>query len=134
MATVAQHMAQWKHNRQCANSVGSAFRDWQINVIFYAALHAVDAALTHLNAGVCNHELRNRAVKTNAAFASIRYKYLNLYRISKITRYDAEPDNWVPKEYLTTMSLADDLLRPIEIEIERIVGKNANLPDLKLQQ
>jgi hypothetical protein len=44
MPSVDQHIAQWKHNRRCAQSIDSQFRDWQINVVFYAALHAVDAA------------------------------------------------------------------------------------------
>jgi hypothetical protein len=91
MPSVDQHIAQWKHNRRCAQSIDSQFRDWQINVVFYAALHAVDAALNQLGVRVTDHETRNQAVRNNASLATIRAQYLDLYRISKVTRYDADP-------------------------------------------
>jgi hypothetical protein len=33
MATVDQHIAQWKHNRAFAKTIDGQFRDWQINPI-----------------------------------------------------------------------------------------------------
>ena len=45
---IQQHIDQWKHNRQFAKTIESAYRDWQINVIFYTALHAIDAAMASL--------------------------------------------------------------------------------------
>jgi hypothetical protein len=134
MGTVEQHITQWKHNRKCAQGVDCVYRDWQITIIFYTALHAVDAALKHLKIPVSNHEGRNEAVRTNASLASIRTKYLDLYRISKVTRYDADPDDWIPKEFLDVQSLAEAMLKPIEIEVERLIGKKLDLSTLKFQK
>ncbi len=133
MATVDQHVAQWKHNRKCAQTVDTVFRDWQITIVFYTALHAVDAALNHRKITVANHEARNNAVRTNASLVSIRNKYLDLYRISKVTRYDADPDDWIPKEYLDVPALAAATLKPIEVEVERLIGRKLNLPELKFR-
>ncbi len=133
MPTVDQHITQWKHNRRFAQSIGREYRDWQINVIFYAALHAVDAALAHLGVKVTDHEARNTAVRTNASLANIRVGYLDLYRISKVTRYDAEPDAWLPEKYLTVDDLVRELLLPIENNIERLIGRSLNLPQVKVQ-
>jgi hypothetical protein len=133
MPTVDEHITQWKHNRRCAQSIGSQFRDWQINIIFYAALHAVDAALMHLKIQVTDHEARNNAVKTNASLASVRIPYLDLYRISKLTRYDADPDNWLPAKYLTVSDLVREVLQPIENEVERLLGRQLKLSPLKVQ-
>jgi hypothetical protein len=134
MPTVEQHITQYRHNRRFAESIDSQFRDWQVTAIFYAALHAVDAALTKLGIPVSNHEDRNNAVRNNAALTPIREKYLNLYRISKVTRYDAEPDLWLPHEYLQVSQLADDLLKPIEFEVEKLIGKDLKVKSLKLEQ
>ena len=75
---VEQHLDQWKHNRQFAKSIGSNYRDWQINVVFYTALHVVDAALASLGVQVSDHSNRNEQVRTNEAFAEVRNQYLNL--------------------------------------------------------
>jgi hypothetical protein len=116
-----RRLKQWRHNRKFARTIDANFRDWQINVIFYAALHAVDAAPSELNVAVTDHEVRNRTVKENSAFSSVRNAYLNLYRISRVTRYDAEPDDWIPSQYLNVPDLADKLLRPIENGLTTIV-------------
>jgi hypothetical protein len=76
----------------------------------------------------------NEQVKTNAAFASVRSQYLNLYRISRITRYDANPDDWLPKEYLTITDLVEDLLKPIENGLGPLLGKSVKFDPLKLDE
>jgi hypothetical protein len=134
MPDVNQHIAQWKHNRKFAKTIDRVYRDWQINVIFYTALHLVDAALIKLNQSVSDHSSRNEQVKTNGAFASVRSQYLNLYRISRITRYDANPDDWLPQEYLTVTDLVEDLLKPIENGLGPILGKSVKFDPLKLSE
>jgi hypothetical protein len=133
MPTVDQHIKQWKHNRRCAQAIDRQYQDWQINVIFYTALHAVDAALSHLGVNVTDHESRNTAVRTNASLAPIRVAYLDLYRISKVTRYDADPEAWLPSEYLTVADLVRNILQPIENQVERLLGKSLGLAALKVQ-
>jgi len=134
MATVEKHIDQWKHNRKCAESIDRKYRDWQINVIFYAALHAVDAVMSHLGITIENHETRNTELRTNESFTGIRVNYLNLYRISKVTRYDADPDSWLPEQFLTVSDLVSHLLDPIEREVEQILGKKLKLSPVKVQE
>ena len=136
MPTVQQHVAQWKHNRQFAKTIDSKYRDWQINVIFYAALHAIDAALASVGVQVSEHADRNNHVRTNESFARVRTQYLDLYRISRVTRYDADPDRWIPAQYLTVADLVEPLLIPIENGLRELIQKKVNFPQapLKLQE
>jgi hypothetical protein len=123
MGTVEQHLKQWQRNRKLATLIDSNYRDWQVNLIFYAALHIVDAALVKLGVTVSDHNGRNSHVKSNASFVSIRDPYLHLYRICRVTRYDPDPDNWIPKQFLTVADLADGLLKPVENGIGSIIPK-----------
>lgn len=133
MASVDQHIAQWRHNRRFAKTIEPAYRDWQVNVIFYTALHAIDAAIAKLGLRVTEHVERNQIVRTNEAFAGVRDPYLNLYRISRVTRYDAAPDDWLPQRYLTVPDLVEDLLKPIENGLSAILGKSFQFEPLPLK-
>jgi hypothetical protein len=108
--------------------IDSTYRDWQINIIFYAALHAIDAALIKLGVTVSDHNGRNSAIKSNASLVMARDAYLNLYRICRITRYDPDPDNWIPKQYLTVVDLAEATLKPIKNGITPILSKISYSP------
>ena len=133
MPSVDQHLAQWKHNRVFVKSIDAKYRDWQVNVIFYTALHAVDAAVAKLGLRVTDHAERNNIVKTNGSFTAIQRPYMNLYRISRITRYDADPDLWLPREYLTVTDLVNGLLKPIENGLEPLLGKSIHFEPLAVQ-
>jgi hypothetical protein len=134
MPDAKQHIAQWQHNRRFAKTIDRTYLDWQVNAIFYTALHFVDAALCSLGLVAANHEKRNELVKTNGSFASVRNQYLNLYRISRITRYDADPQMWLPAEYLTIDDLVENLLKPIEQNLARLIKPPPDVPRLpKLQ-
>lgn len=122
MPSVDQHIVQWRHNRRFARTIEPQFRDWQINVVFYTALHAVDAAIAKIGLRVTDHSERIRVVLENDAFAGVRNAYMNLYRISRVTRYDAEPDHWLPQQYLSVSDLVEDLLRPIELGLAPLLG------------
>jgi hypothetical protein len=134
MATVDQHIGQWEHNRAFAKTIEARYRDWQINVIFYTALHLIDAALVALGINVTDHVARNDEVRKNASFAAVRSQYLNLYRISRVTRYDADPDQWLPQSYLTVADLVEDLLRPIENGIAPLLKRPIKAGPLPLKQ
>lgn len=131
---VQQHLDQWKHNRRFAKTIDGNYRDWQINVIFYTALHVVDAALASLGVRVSEHGERNNQVRTNESLAAVRTQYLDLYRISRVTRYDADPDQWLPSDYLTVTDLVEDLLKPIENGVGPLINKSVKFEPLKLQQ
>jgi hypothetical protein len=134
MSNVNKHIKQWKHNRRFAKTIDAQFRDWQINAIFYAALQLVDASLSKLGVDVSDHSGRNEHVKNNGAFAGVRQQYLDLYRISRITRYDADPDLWLPTRYLTVNDLVEDLLKPIENGLGSLLGKTVTFDPLHLQE
>lgn len=131
---VQRHLTQWKHNRQFAKTIDVTYRDWQINVIFYTALHVVDAALASLGLTVTEHAQRNDLVRTNGSLAAVRTQYLDLYRISRVTRYDADPDKWLPEEYLTVADLVENLLRPIENGVGPLINKAVRFESLPLKQ
>jgi hypothetical protein len=134
MSNVEKHIKQWKHNRRFAKTIDAQFRDWQINAIFYAALQLIDASLSKLGVDVSDHSSRNGHVKTNGAFAGVRQQYLDLYRISRITRYDADPDLWLPGQYLTVNDLVEDLLKPIENALGSLLGKTITFDPLHLHE
>lgn len=131
---VQQHLDQWRHNRRFARTIDPEFRDWQINAIFYTALHAIDAALASLGVTVADHQERNGHVRDNASFAQVRTEYLDLYRISRVTRYDADPTQWLPEQYLTVADLVEDLLKPIENGLEPLLGKSVKFEPLPIKQ
>ena len=132
MGTVAQHVEQWKHNRRFATTVDATFRDWQVTAVFYTALHAVDAALAHLGIAVSSHEQRNSFVKSNASLTPVRNAYLHLHRLSLVTRYDTEPDKWLPREFQHVEELAAAWLRPIERHVKELIGLKEAWPDQSL--
>jgi hypothetical protein len=134
MANVKQHLDQWKHNRQFAKTIDRKYRDWQINVIFYTALHVIDAALASLGVCVVDHSQRNNEVRTNGSFAAVRTQYLDLYRISRVTRYDADPDQWLPQDYLNVNDLVENLLKPIENGVGSLISKSVKFDPLKLDE
>lgn len=111
---VQLYLDQWKHNRDFARTIDPPYRDWQVTAVFYTALHLINAVLAKYNIVVERHTERNDEVRFNAVFDVVRNKYLNLFRICSVTRYDAEPDLWIPKNYLTINDLVNDLLTPIE--------------------
>lgn len=127
------YLRQWRRNRKCSASLGSEFVDWQITVIFYTALHAINAAAAHLGEKPCDHKTRNDLVKSNEAFANVRTNYLLLYRLSRFTRYDPDPDSWLPEKFLTAQAVVDQVLTPIENYVEVLIGRKLNLSPLKVK-
>lgn len=131
--TIDDYVGQWKQNRRCCAALDGGFREWQITLAFYTALHAVNAAAAKLGERPSDHHARNDLIRFNEAFAPVRTKYLLLYRLSRFARYDPRPDDWLPAEYLTVQALADDALRPIERHVQNMLGRDLKLPELKLQ-
>jgi hypothetical protein len=127
------YIKQWKRNRRFVKTIDATYLDWQVNLVFYIALHAVNAALASLNITVTNHSARNREVKENGALVGIRDPYAHLYRISCITRYDPDPDSWIPAKYLSVNDLAEDLLKPVENGVGAIVGAAVKYEPLNLK-
>lgn len=132
-ANLDAYLEQWRRNRRCCMLLDRQFVDWQITVLFYTALHAINAAAAFLGKNVCDHMQRNDLVKSNEAFAPVRVQYLRLYRLSRFTRYDPRPDEWIPERYMTVQAIADDLLIPIERQVESLIKRDLKLPALKVK-
>ena len=90
--------------------------------------------MASLGVVVADHQQRNDQVRTNGSFAAVRTQYLDLYRISRVTRYDAEPDKWLPEAYLTIDELVEDLLRPIENGVGPLISKAVKFEPLPLKR
>ena len=64
-------------------------RDWVVTLLFYEALHAVEAKLVPLCGASPNHRVRNRRVAER--LPSIFARYRDLYELSLDTRYKCVP-------------------------------------------
>jgi hypothetical protein len=93
MNTSAEHLAQAEHNEAFYQVLqASAFPsgDWQVTLLFYAALHYVDAYLHQLQpAGVhaSGHRERARHVSSHVG-ANVALDYLELQLRSEDARYN----------------------------------------------
>lgn len=63
-------------------------RDWVITIVFYSALHLIDAyAVEIMETKPRNHQQRNQLVRTDHVLASIAGQYLSLSTASRTARY-----------------------------------------------
>jgi len=70
------------------------FLDWKVVMLFYAALHDVDAFLDlltipHYLKHPKRHEVRNKLVARH--LSQVAYEYVGLYHFSKWARYKESP-------------------------------------------
>ena len=64
-----------------------SYVDWEITTIFYSACKMVDAYLIKKgHPRPASHKRRNRMVRNN--LKAISKEYSNLYRVSRVARYD----------------------------------------------
>lgn len=96
----ARHSVQSQHNfdfmSKHALKGRHEYSDWCITVCFYAALHLIDQKLAGLTDEIYefrhppNHKFRNQAVAgpLNDLYPGIETKYMKLYSLSQIARYD----------------------------------------------
>jgi hypothetical protein len=62
--------------------------DWAITVLFYSALHLVDAYLLEVHGTKpSNHTDRNRSVQTEQILNIVSEEYASLYAMSRTARY-----------------------------------------------
>lgn len=88
MLTRQDHLAQAAHNEALADSlVGSAFTDWAVIALFYAALHLVDAHSHPVR--YSSHAARLRYVRTTPTLFPIYFHYQELKTRSEAARYEA---------------------------------------------
>ena len=122
MATPANHLDQWRHNRRLVAQIPRAFPDWIVTVTFYAALHIVDALLASDTVrGITSHDARNRVLQTTNRYNFIWLRYGQLYMLSRTVRYLAEPTKWVSVEDIQS-KVFPRYLYPIEQSVEKLLG------------
>lgn len=88
MTTREQHLAQANANKALYEELldRPAYRDWALTVLFYAALHYVDAFLFPRNPP--DHGTRNQMVRTTPLLRALYAKYRRLQERSQDARYE----------------------------------------------
>lgn len=82
------------------NLVNSPFNEWAVVVLFYVAVHYVDAVLDrYLSCHPGNHQERNIELAKSFQISPIASMYLNLYDRSRDARYNIIkfPDDYLQK-------------------------------------
>jgi len=86
------HLNQARHNETCYSSIDIiAFGDWAMTVLFYAALHYIDAWLDYY-AGLSDpggHDIRDAQLRSQSMLREIYPQYSRLKNRSRNARYFA---------------------------------------------
>jgi hypothetical protein len=126
-AKVDLHIKQWEHNRSLISQIPRSHPDWIVTVIFYTAVHAIDAALTWEGAPFWNHDTRFAALGNINRFKRVRELYHVVYDLCRKVRYTAKPNEWIPPGKIDALVLRAYLL-PIEQSIENLTGLKMQMP------
>jgi hypothetical protein len=87
----ADHIARAEENEAFAKSLDQAkplYVDWGITVLFYSALHYVDAYLAIKPLHPPNHDARDTAIQNNGSLSPIYKDYRRLKDQSRAARYE----------------------------------------------
>ncbi len=92
MPNTAEHINQAQHNEAFFNSMDqmdqSVYSDWAMTVLFYTALHYVDALLAqHGILGPGGHDVRDNHVARQSELRPISHLYFRLKSRSRNARY-----------------------------------------------
>ena len=131
MPTLDDHIRQWQHNRRCLCTIAPDFSDWQITVAFYTALHAVDTLLSFDKVTVTNHEGRNRTLAGTNRYEKVNESYQPLYNLSRVVRYLAQPQKWVPPHHIQRQ-VVERYVYPIERSVQKLIGRDLTLPPIRI--
>ena len=84
-----EHLEQARHNTKFRATIDKvAFKDWTATVIFYTAIHYIDAVLaTKGNIHPSNHPTRDQAVAASTELKPIYTHYAKLKNTSYNARY-----------------------------------------------
>ena len=88
MPLQSEHISKAEANEKFVATVAqTAYLDWAVTIIFYSALHYVDAVLAASSVHPDNHTKRSHAIGANATLLTIRPEYRVLETLSKNARY-----------------------------------------------
>lgn len=130
-SAVDRHVAQWIHNRDLISRLPVSHPDWIVTVVFYTAVHAVDAALAYDDVAAWNHDTGFRAIGSNNRLSKVRNLYHAMYNMSRTVRYSANPSEWVPLADIEHRVVRGHLL-PLEHSIAKLIGRDLQLPSIDL--
>jgi hypothetical protein len=83
-----EHISKAERNEQFANVVGQGkFIEWAITILFYSALHYVDAVLAVSVIHPDSHSQRDDAIGKNDTLMRVRPEYRTLETLSQNSRY-----------------------------------------------
>jgi uncharacterized protein (UPF0332 family) len=83
-----EHISKAERNEKFADTVsGTAYLDWAVTILFYAALHYVDAILAVSGVHPDSHSQRGDAMGANATLLVVRHEYRILETLSQNARY-----------------------------------------------
>ena len=93
MPTEPQHLAKALNNRSIATALGADPTDhtataWALTVLFYSALHYIEAFNSRTNFHGHTHQQVNDQVRRNPVLEAIKYDYRDLQNFSWNARYD----------------------------------------------
>ncbi|OGO22484.1 MAG: hypothetical protein A2Z28_05255 [Chloroflexi bacterium RBG_16_51_9] len=108
MGKLEFHVEKARRNEDFFNSYGlskSQYNEWGVTVLFYAAMHLIDAVLSQDNSVPGNvrnpkdHITRNWGVGQSTSLNAIYTQYFNLYERSREARYGiiSFPDGFLNK-------------------------------------
>ncbi len=125
------HIKQWLHNRALVEKIPATHPDWIVTIVFYASVHAIDAALAFDNIAVSSHETRFKAIAMTNRMKKIGLLYHPLYNLSRTVRYTADPDLWIPPSEIDKQVIKAYLL-PIENSVVNLIGRSVPLPTISV--
>lgn len=89
MPDVRTHLQQAQHNETFFAGIDlRSYSDWAVTVLFYAALHYIDAYLAqagHLDPGV--HDVRDSLIRRYVPTRQVARQYFRLKNFSRTARY-----------------------------------------------
>jgi uncharacterized protein (UPF0332 family) len=84
----SEHISKAERNEKIAQTLATTmYWDWVVTILFYAALHYVDAILAVSGTHPENHTRRNDFMWTNDTLKKIRSEYRTLETLSRNARY-----------------------------------------------
>jgi len=92
LPTQTQHLKKAKENESLAatmNLAVPAASDWAITMLFYAAVHYVEAFFSKAGQHLKRHKLRVNAIQANPRLRPIYLDYRELQTYSETARYQA---------------------------------------------
>jgi hypothetical protein len=111
------HLANAERNQRLAIALQAGpDLEWSVTVLFYAALHLVEATLAP-SIHSPNHKARNQTVQLDPRFYPIYLHYRELYYRSLDARYECTPFNVLQVQHLYAAHY-----QPIKRHLQPLLG------------